>query len=758
MKLFSPKYMAGLVLGFLLLLGLFPVRAGPGKAYNDISVQDFNSDAVTGYLFWKNAYGNDYYSGINLTDATAYSPDLTFTNGGNISLGALNLSTANVLSGIGNDNGDVGILNRGDIDFLYSGIGRNVSFLGIQTTGAIENQGRISISVDSGTVVGAGLLRALYVHGLRSGGASLVNSGDIQINAQSGKFSSGTVGWTQVDGIRFTGSQGVRNSGNITVLCTGWDITGSSTVTVTQATGIYTEADFHNTGKIKVTTLAGKVRNSAVDPYVSEDAIAYGVWIRGNHTFHSEGVIEVDALPSPGLTGGTHEAYQVLAQNGLVSITGYAMAVDDPATLVSDYDDVIKVNGLGSVAFTNTVLFLHVDSNFTGQGAYDIPMLVDGAATADQFSSVSGGPLDYDVSLVNGGGQALQKLKFVYAPKTSVPLLSTQAQTELNGQGHQMVAGRMMASALSDTLTQPQLSFTSHQGVEALMNSLGPDRGQMPLSRGKEGTTVFAIPMALKSETEGASGYDARSQGFLGGMTRSLSPDFHLGIHAGVSRLDVQYSGEGLDLRSEDIISYSGGLHGVYRHNEDWFFSGLASVFHARTDYRDLAADNRETASHDSLALRLDSGLGYLHPVGDQYLFPELGLSTVWNRRRAFTTDNQSGPDVTYGTMEETEVYARAGLTWFGHWKLDGGWQMVGHLGMGLTHTLSHGELSNTMTRANLVSEVRYRPDKTTLTAQAGLEFTRGEIGFNLGYSGEYADHQKSHLVWLRLGMDFDFP
>ncbi|MCG8567891.1 MAG: autotransporter outer membrane beta-barrel domain-containing protein [Desulfobacterales bacterium] len=748
------------ILGCLAILLLLLCRPGlsgavPGKIYTDMNLSNQNSDHVTGMVLWKNfGYPAVYHAGIGITDPASHSPTADFSNTGTLQYTDADTMNNWNFSGIAHENATINVQNSGNITLDLTASIMGVYGNGIDIFGDIVNSGNIDIRAQGGAVGAGTPVPSVILQGLFTNKDRIDNSGNITLHGRGSSATGPAHGRTEAYGIRLWGTL-VNNSGDITVRAIGGDVTTTSGDAYGTAVGIYSRGDVHNSGNITVIAQAGKQRNSATDPWVSDDATAYGIQIVGSGTLDSRGLISTQAELMPGLSGGVQSAYQVHVSSGVVSVTGYAAQLTDQANFSNDYHGMIKTGTGGSVNFNNAVLYLSVTQNFTGQSHYEIPMLVENAPISDQFTQVTGLPPEYTVSLVNGNGAALQKIQLAFAPQMSAPLVASQVRDGFNAQGHSMVGDRILHHFIADQLPIDPFPVGVMENPEHLMNRLGQQPLPLPFLDHDKRNRVFVSPVLLVSDAGGEGGYRAENYGILAGYTRNLSDDLWLGGHAGVQKMDVDYTGAGMESRYEQTRTYSFGAHLLYRHHRDWLFTGILSGFYGDTDFRDSAPTNLEFAQYDSHSLRCDLSLGRLFRFGSDTLLPEVGLAGVWNHRESFTTANLSNPDVDYGTMDEFEAFLRLGVKWFALFETENEWQISPSLGIGVAQTLTDGEYANTMGVGDLVTMVVDRHDTTFLTPEFGLSLARENFELTLGYSGGYSDSSENYLVWLQLGLRF---
>ncbi|MCG8563688.1 MAG: autotransporter outer membrane beta-barrel domain-containing protein, partial [Desulfobacterales bacterium] len=613
--------------------------------------------------------------------------------------------------------------------------------------GSLENSGRIYMDIHRPN--GAMLT---WIYGIRAEGSSLTNSGEVDITARG----SLNLADTRVTGIEFTGNN-LTNTGVLTISATG----GSSALngfSDARAKGIYTQGNLINTRDITVTAVGG----IETTPNISGDAYAHGIETDGNLTLDSRGVIRVSAQRSPGYTGGLVEAQQVKVTSGTTTIVGYAMELAPQVDFTATYQGAIHVNSGASAQFSNAVLYLSVPANFDAQEYYDIPMLVQGAATADQFASIGGLPPEYKAKLINGNGVVPQQIQFLFSPEDSVALIGSQVMNEFDGQLHGIIGDQIMTPVLFDLLqsqgTTPLglVSLASPMDSKPFMASLGPVPPMIP-ELTPDRNTLFFTPVLLSSDRDHPTrGYDALRHGFLAGFTREITADeFYLGLHGGRSETEIDYRGQGFEQRMDQVESYFLGAHALYVHDERWFGSAMASSFFSSTDYADHTPTNRERAHYDAMGIRGDFTLGRRWQLGNHHLIPEVGISTLWNQRDEFTTTNPDHIPVTYGAMEEWDFYGRLGLRWLTTLTTDSGLKITPHVGLGLTQMLTDGEFSNTLTANDLPKTVTDGVDKTQARLDLSLSLGVEPYQVMVGYSGSWSREVRNDFLWLRLGISF---
>ena len=730
--------------------GIPPARAVPGKTYSDLTLSNQNSDHITGAVLFDPA-GIDEYAALGINDSTAYSPDKIFTNTGDITLTNYTNSVTNLLSVFVNDNSRVMIRNSGNITLTHSG-GDNAYWCnGIVTEGSMENSGNLSISFQKQNIHPS----FAVAYGITVKGSTFTNAGEVNINVTGSTSNTNTnSAFALASGISFSGST-MTNSGDISVTATGGYTTNTSTSGQSYAYGMTVKGSLVNTGEITANAVAGKYRANASSPWIGGDANAYGLYVSGSLALDSRGLIHTSVSRTPGISGGTLNSKQLYVHAGTTTISGYAMRLSNQSQFNSVYTGTIKVNSGAGVAFNNAVLYLCTCNNFSGEAEYEIPMLVEGAAAADQFASIAPMPAEYQVALVDGNGAGLQKLKFTYAPQDDPALMSTEIMNAFDARQHQMIGSNVSNSMIRNLIPARDVELNAMDSPAMLMAHAGSAASPIPgLARAGRNHT-FAGPVVLSAKDTSDSGYDAQTQGLLAGYTRHIRDDFYVGGHGSVTNVDIHFTGAGADRRYHDTRSYSLGGHLVYLTDETWLFSGLASLFYGQTDYRDEAPTNVENASYDSYTGLLEFNLGRLTQVGDYILVPEVGISGVWNSREAFTTDNQVNADVHHGAMEEVEVYGKLGVEGYARFELDAGVEVMPNVGVGITRTLTDGASEAGMSLAQVHRTVTHHSQRTTVDASAGITLEQENVSLLAGTTASFTRHSRNYLFWLELGVAF---
>ncbi|MCG8567887.1 MAG: hypothetical protein MI747_22705, partial [Desulfobacterales bacterium] len=298
MKQWGVSFFRGIL---FLLAGAICLATGSGgfaspTLVTDVSLTPQNTGDIS-----STAWLSSHYYSLRINDSNTYSPEVTFTNTGNINL--LNLHTVQSVDIhiISNNNAGVKMVNHGNVDVSYHDATGLFRTYAIHTQGSLENSGRISMDIyrPTGTMF-------TWIHGIRAEGSSLVNTGDLEVSARGGL----SLADARATGIEFTGTS-LNNSGTLTISARGGS-SNFSGFSDARAKGIYTQGNLINTKDITVTATGG----IETTPNITGDAYAYGIETDGNLTLDSRGLIQVSALPAPGYTGGVQEAHQVEVTSG----------------------------------------------------------------------------------------------------------------------------------------------------------------------------------------------------------------------------------------------------------------------------------------------------------------------------------------------------------------------------------------------------------------------------------------------------------
>ncbi|MCG8567890.1 MAG: autotransporter outer membrane beta-barrel domain-containing protein [Desulfobacterales bacterium] len=750
MKFF--KYIGIMIWVGFLTGAMDPVLAVPGKLYTNVGVVDQNTETITGYILYATSGGVNQYAAISVKDSNSYSPQEVFYNYGHINLGET-AATEIDFKGIATPNLNVVLENHAPVDMAFTSVNKSMTLTGMQSFTGMRNYGDITLTPRGGVRTSGGSGHVLAVaYGILSIFDDLDNAGNIVINAQSGTTHVGGNIGSAVIGLYSVGGL-LTNSGSITLDAQAGVRTGSGGSGLSSATGIMSSGNVVNSGDIVVRAVAGRSRPNASSPYVSTDAMAIGIQMSATATLHSSGLIQASAELHPGLTGGTRTVNQVRVSSGTTTLTGFAMALGSQADFDASYGGSVEVLSGASLVFSNAVLYLSLSQDFSGREEYEIPMMVQGAAAADQFSSLGPLPTGYTAKLVNGNGASLQKIKFEFAPEVATPLISAQIGNSFNSQGHALMGSHMVNNIIFDLIPSEVVHVSALQETESFMASFNPARSRFPHGPMDDGDYLFVSPLALKSTNDGPKGYGAENHGFMAGTTHDFGGRLFLGPHVGISRADIDYTGPGFESRSEELIAYSLGAHGILHCFESWLVSGMASLFYGEGEYRDTSPLNPETGSYDAWSLRGEISLGHIFQWGGHTVLPEIGGVGVWNHRSAFTTRNLSNPDVTYGAMDETQYYLTAGLRWFGDVEIRPGLYLRPSLGMGISQLVSDGEYHNTMQVGDLKHTLRESEERTQWTPKASIALTTDQFDFLIGYSGSYSGDTRNYLVWVQAGI-----
>lgn len=163
--------------------------AGPAKVYDDISVSDTNTDTVTAYRPSALTYLSwdlDFHTGIELADPNTHAPGTFFYNTGAIHINDTGISGSKFcVAGIGNENEDIGIENRGEVAIDLSSADSSIYLFGLFTKGTVNNTADISITARGGSAVSGDA--ESYAYGIRSfDHGETTSTGNITVSAWGG--------------------------------------------------------------------------------------------------------------------------------------------------------------------------------------------------------------------------------------------------------------------------------------------------------------------------------------------------------------------------------------------------------------------------------------------------------------------------------------------------------------------------------------------------------------------------------------------
>lgn len=642
------------------------------------------------------------------------------------------------------------VTNRGKVTIesiggTSTGSSQNNMSYGVYSKKNLNNAGDVTVTSTGGTYVAGGktLPATVYASGLRSGTGIFKNTGDVSLRVEGASCNTGnntndnyTLGYG-VD----TAATTITNNGTINVHVTG---------------GAY---DIDNGG----TTLP---------------VYAYGILTRNDATLYSSGLIRVTAEINPAITNSLDPAnqglrgYQVRAVGNL-RLTGYALEIGHTqAEFNRMYQGTINTSSGKIVTFDNTELIVHLADDYKN-GLYDIPRLwkqetaEQKAATPNQFASLSSinVPPGVDVELLPATPSTPQRIGLNYGPKVSTPLkqalISMKLEDNIHAIIHENLTSQMLVNILPDT-TQQQNTVSEH-GVLSASSTMVASLSSpniLPVLTAKQPTrhSVFMRPVYVNSSDSASSGYNSNTYGFVLGYNYNVNEelnDAYIGFHAGYTRGDIRYTGEDYGDRKEFVDTFYGGIHGITRLKNNFILSGEASFFYVDSDMTDDNPTNRETARYDSVSIRAEADLGYLWTINGHNIIPEVGLEYVWQHRDPFTTDNKDSADITYGTMDNHELYGSARLKWTKTFVAAENCRIIPLLGVGITQILTDGEISNSMRLGNETQLVVDQDENTTFTPEANITVTKDNYYAIAGYNGGFGGTTKNNLFWLQLGVNF---
>ncbi|SIO26932.1 autotransporter outer membrane beta-barrel domain-containing protein [Halodesulfovibrio marinisediminis] len=726
---------------------------------------------------------------VKANGITSNSSEVRITNRGNINVegrgGKTTSSKTYAHAGVAayGIDGESEVVNYGNISvYAKSGSGMTSSINASGIRGAdIENHGSITVESIGGVRSTSTSKPNSYenTYGLYSTG-SLNNSGKVSVTSQGGKYlESGTELPSTVFAAGLYSTSGeLKNTGDISVRVEGASCNaGRSSDRYAWGIGVQTyAATITNTGTIDVHVVGGSVDTD--NGGIPLPAYARGIRIYNDATLNSSGLIRVTAEMSPSITASIDPENQRVSTYQVVStadlrITGYAMEIGHEQNVFNRmYQGTIYSSG--ELTFDNTTLYVHLTDNYKN-GLYDIPRLwkqetaEQKAATPNQFASLASVnvPPGVKVELFPGNASTPQRIGLNYEPKVSTPLkqalISMELESHIQSIIHDDLAGRMMFSILPDSTPQQSDSPDNGYGVSSATSTMVASLSNpnvLPVITAKQPNlhSVFMRPVYVNSYDSASSGYSSNTYGFVLGYNYNVNEernDCYVGFHAGYTRGDIRYTGEDYGKRKEFVDTYFGGVHGIRRFDNNLMLSGEASFFYVDSDMTDNNPTNRETARHDSISIRAEAGLGYLWTINGHNIIPEIGLQYVWQHRDPFTTDNVDSADITYGTMDNHELYGNVRLKWTKQFVTAGDWRITPLIGAGVTQLLTDGEISNTMRLGNETQLVVDQGENTTFTPEANITVGKDTYYATIGYTGGFGGTTKNNLFWLQLGVKF---
>ncbi|WP_167505853.1 autotransporter domain-containing protein [Desulfosediminicola flagellatus] len=679
------------------------------------------------------------------------------SSGGNSRIDVTGISRISRFSNFGDSSGgffnDSNISNYGDIQLRSLG-GSNISGLsqswvtGIDTyssgNGIIENHGSIDIIAIGGD-------ESRDINGL----ASSTNGAE-----------------TNAIGISSNGE--INNYGDIIIdACSGYNNFYNSDV-ATYGIVSYrgTNNKVFNAGKLIVSGHAGTYIDSD-STLNSSDAVAIGIYMNGGGEIHSSGLIDVSVNRArdnnnQDIGGGILNTYQIYGDgwNNEVTVTGFAMEFgDSQEALNTRYESSLGVaTQKGSkIAFSeDATLYVYTNNHIhNGENTYTIPALIE----SDKQNNVKKGyfsnlqiettsPEYILARLSEKNDSELQNISITYDPQTSSPLLAASVNNVITGQGTRIVKSTITNSIISHMLASDPTTI-EYDGILLASNTNPQDTSSVVFGNHRKKNSIFIQPYFTDtSNSSTPMGYEADIKGISGGYNYHVNNRLVIGAHAGYGKADIDFTGRGYDQRSENIDTYSIGIQGIYRTPSNWLTTATSTLFSTTNEYMDQRTTNRETAEYDINGLKTSFDLGYIFTQGNQRIIPEVGLTHLWQHTDQFTTDNLDNADTTYGGMDEHEIYAHAGMSWYGNYN-PGEWQITPMMKIALEQVLTDGELKNTMTAGAASKTVQYTGNDTSLDISAGLEFNYNNYLFSINYDGSYSEDISDNSIILQAMMRF---
>jgi hypothetical protein len=601
------------------------------------------------------------------------------------------------------------------------------------------NMGELSVDVDGGKYVGNPKYITYVNSSVEAYGmyaeqdADVYNTGSIRISAKgasesmtavSGGRIPGTIplglGDTMAAGLYNVGGGLVRNDGNISVTSTGSEVRG--------CTGSFAAGIVAGDGSRIVQN--GDINVSAES---TDRAVAYGIFSNGNAELYSTGNISVQAHSD----AGNEQAFQVYANQGTLKIKEYSVFLEQ------DTDAFCNIWGHGAKGgfdFSDSVLEVRADMN----SLFDTPFSVDKFVTGEThtFSKITGVlPDDIDMTVI-GKNEAVQ---LSYNPKQDVALESTQSS-------------RLLVNKVSDISDQALVNAAVHVG-----NFFSPQQPQQPAELAYSPISVvpgetagilynhskissssaFLLPYVVSSEDQGST---SAAAGAVGGQNFSIDSDNVVGFHLGYGKGRIDYGAA--EKIAENILSAGGQFY--HRFSGSWALRGTTSFFHSQNEYTNSKPLNEETASYEGYgALTMLTG-SYEMPITENFLLePELSFRHEWIHQNQYTTDNLSGLDTTYGTVDDHEVYGTASLRWIGRYILTDSVTVLPSFRVFGDQVLTDGSTRGSMELLGQRATMTHNNDDPSWGGQCVCTFRREQTSLELGYTCQCQSAKTQQSGWF---------
>jgi hypothetical protein len=531
----------------------------------------------------------------------------------------------------------------------------------------------------------------------------------------------------------------IHNKGAVSVSLQNYHATGSAT-----AFGIQAGSDVTNTGRMTVEAKG-------------TTATGYGIYLAGD--------ADVDvrvpmAISASGVFGS--EAYQVYAASGTTAIKNFAMDFGADLSLGA-YQNTLGADQAGGAAIAfdpDAKLYIYPTAQFKN-GTYTIPTLVEnGADHQNYFAGSELVSVDPDITAAltanpaAGAGMSGQGVTVTYAPKTA-PTQDTLATQRVMMSNEAAIVGNALRSAMlaGPTETPDGSGFgnrTADQLTDSpldrriLLASIDPRLPALPEAvQNAEKGQVFIMPYYSKIDQDQLN---ANIYGFTGGYNHWVSKDMILGFHGGYSYGDMDFSKN----RTGTTQMASAGGQGIYQCSYGLMLSGQVSLFHGWNDYKDHNPVNGGDADYRTYGADISSDVSRLFVLDDNNrIVPRVGLSYLWAHGNSYTIKGNLA-DVHVGSTHDRDLFATAGLDWYGNWVWRN-WAVMPTAGIGIKQALTSGRTTTVMGLGNAVARVEDQVDDTTVTTNLALELRKDEVhSFRAGYTGAYGNEDRAYNFFLQ--------
>lgn len=612
---------------------------------------------------------------------------------------------------------DASVTNRGDISILISDA---FASYGINTTARSESNAR-----EDGDLSGISL-------------ANVENYGKIDLQVVSGTGAYGIYARAELAANSRGGTvkdlvvdNSVANYGSVQVLSLG----------SAEAYGIYTsnsvpvnlETDLFSIVKNEGTIWVDSRKNGAA----SSSGDATGIYFEDGGVLHSSGLI--DAHSESGL------AYQVVSEKEL-KINAYAISFGPDVK--EEYLGVIRSEE--PVYFDNTILYARISDDLMS-GTYEIPDLVEGdwqrsgdPNSKEQFSSVINkfNVPDFDVHLLPASSSSGQQVDIRYAPSASIANKSMR----LSGDLIQQATSRSQRSLLSSTV------HTSPFNGGSLANN-SPVGTKRLATAGK----LYGSPTYSNSRIESEPvGYRADTYGFELGYQYQFSSRINLGLVGGFGESSIDFTGTGFDSRRENQMLYYGGLIGTYKISAKIDLLGTLLYYETSNKYDNQSPTNEESADYHGKGLNSSINIAYNLPTSSKKhsLKAILGISSLWQDRNSFVTQNKAGFDTHYHRTSENNFYSHLGVDWRSHFNLYS-WSITPQLSVEARRVLGHDDIMHRMSLGSSSAIVNDIRDVWLYEGSGSIGVHKDNLSLTAGISLYKIDNACTHGIRLSFGYEF---